>query len=114
MDKFVDSCVQKSQTALEFLSRFNHLQSESIILSRCDPTVRLQHLLRFSLANSVASRSFAADSVTVRHIERIVGRPLPEGSASNASGPIESGELGNTLLCHLDQRDMSRKTNNLQ
>ena len=88
MDKFVDSCIQKTQTALEPLSRFNHLQSKSIILRRCGPTVRLQHLLRFSLANSVAFRLFAADSVTLRHIERIVVRPLPEAWASKTRGPI--------------------------
>ena len=107
LEYFARTCVTKTEAAISPLASLNHAQGESIILRMCGPTSRLQHLFRFSLQATVASKLTTADSITLKHFERIAGRPLPVGWETIAASPIGRGGIGLALLSDIDQRAVS-------
>ena len=70
----------------------------------CGPTSKLRHLLRFSLVPQLYAEILLADRITLKHIERIVARPLPEGWETNAATPAAQEGLGFQLLTNAYHR----------
>ena len=70
----------KAEEALLHHSVLRHAQGEATILRDCGPTARLQHLLRFSITDLALSEIYAADLITFKNLERIVGKPLSDRS----------------------------------
>ena len=105
---FTRKCVAKAEESLKPLEILQHPQGETAILRACVPTARLRHLLRFSLDDEIARELSITDECTLAHVERIVGRPLPDGGRTGASMPAASGGLGFRLLTDLDGRESSR------
>ena len=92
--EFTKAACLKAEEALQPLSVLRHAQGEATILRHCGPTARLQHLLRFPITDLALNEIYAADLITFKHLERIVGKPLSPRSIEAASLLISSGGLG--------------------
>ena len=107
MSSFAVAAVTKTDEAMKPLSLLHHAQGETAILRYFGPTSRLQHFSRFSLDPSIAQQLAGADAITLKHFERIVGRPLPHGWEPIAASSISSGGIGLSLLSDIDMRAKS-------
>ena len=56
---------------------------------------------------TVASKLTTADSITIKHFERIAGHPLGVGWQTIAASPIGRVGIGLALLSDIDQRAIS-------
>jgi hypothetical protein len=111
--QFATLAVRKAERAAADIANLHHAQGESVLLRACGPTSRLRHLLRFNLSTSVTNILAEADTCTLDHAARILGRPPPPGWEAVAAKAINNGGLGFELLGHLDLGDLSRRASDL-